>query len=60
MTGAFRIIVRQLVILSFNYPFRLSEWNGAHGEICFFIINFFGHTSNIYLHFIAPIIGGPL
>ena len=22
------------------YPFRLSEWNGAHGEICVFYIGF--------------------
>ena len=21
----------------FNFPFRLSEWNGAHGEICVFL-----------------------
>jgi len=22
----------------FNFPFRLSEWNGAHGEICVYLL----------------------
>ena len=26
------------VILGFNSPFRLSEWNGAHGEICVYLL----------------------
>ena len=54
-----RSITESKDLLEFNYPFRLSEWSVAHGEICVFII-FFGYIGNIYLYFYASDFGGPL